>query len=171
MRLRTLLAVVPLALALTACGTTATNDGVASAGGGTTAPSASPSASVDRQTAALKFAQCMRENGVDMEDPGPEGGIRIKSGPGDQAKVQKAQEACRHFMKDVAGGEGGRKPDQQTLDKLAKFAQCMRENGIDMEDPAADGRIQIQIPQGTPEEKVNKARAICNKLAPEGIGA
>src|SRR4051812_20156665 len=34
-------------------------------------------ADLDPQDAMLKFAQCMGEHGVDVPDPGPNGGIRV----------------------------------------------------------------------------------------------
>lgn len=167
---RTLL-VLPLAclgLVLTGCGAPAREDGVASAGGATAAPTASSSASAptDPREAQLKFAQCMREHGVEMDDPEPGGGIRIKSRAGDGQKVEQAQQACKHFM-DAAIGDGSRKPSKEQLDRNLKFAQCMREHGIDMPDPT-DGRIELRIKPGTPEEKVNAAQEACKEFQPGG---
>src|SRR5690242_12273015 len=94
-----------LALALAGCGAAPADDGIASAGGATSGggATAGPSASapVDRQEAQLKFAQCMREHGVDMPDPGPDGRVRIIGKKGDEASMQKAMQACQHFMKDA----------------------------------------------------------------------
>ncbi|GGS72411.1 hypothetical protein GCM10010156_34100 [Planobispora rosea] len=171
MNVRLLLAAVPLALALplAGCGAPAENTGVASADGagtGTAAASPSASVSVDPREAGLKFAQCMREHGVDMEDPGPDGAIRIRV-KGERAKIQEAQEACKHFM-DAAVGDRAGKPDQKMLDQGVKFAQCMREHGIPMKDPGADGKMMIQIPQGIPEEKVKEAQEACKEFEPGG---
>ncbi|GIH78436.1 hypothetical protein [Planobispora longispora] len=174
MKVRLLMAAVPLALALplAGCGAPAESSGVASADGGTATSAASPSASAsasastDPREAALKFAQCMREHGVDMEDPGADGAIRIKA-KGKGEKIQEAQEACKHFM-DAAVGDRAGKPDQKTLDQGIKFAQCMREHGIPMKDPGADGKMMIQIPQGTSEEKVEEAQEACKEFQPGG---
>ncbi|NUU21975.1 MAG: hypothetical protein HOV68_10755 [Streptomycetaceae bacterium] len=46
----------------------------------------------------LKMAQCLREHGMDVPDPGPDGGLTIALGD-DQAKADAAMKAC--------GGEGG----------------------------------------------------------------
>ncbi|MBT2231249.1 hypothetical protein [Nonomuraea sp. NEAU-A123] len=164
MSIRLLLAVPVLALALTACGAKAGEGDVASASGSTTSPAASASASTDRRAAGLKFAQCMREHGVDMPDPEPNGPVAIQQRPGDEQKVQKAQEACKQFMQ-AAVGEKGKGLDPQKQDLLVKFAQCMRQHGIDMPDPAADGRIEINIKEGTPEEKVKEAQTACKQFA------
>ncbi|WP_214412586.1 hypothetical protein [Sphaerisporangium fuscum] len=167
--IRPILAAVPLLLALGACGAPAGNDGVASAGGGTAKPAASASGpgSTDRKEAGIKFAQCMREHGVDMKDPGSDGAIRIQGGKGDQQKIADAQQACKHFMDAVVGDKAG-KPDPKMQDQMLKFAQCMREHGIPMKDPAADGRVEINIPAGTPKEKVDAANEACKEFAPGG---
>src|SRR4051812_42445915 len=56
-----------------------------------TSPSSSSSgdADMDPRDAMLKFAQCMREHGVDVPDPGPDGGIRVdgKGVPKDQMEA------------------------------------------------------------------------------------
>ncbi|MFG1686401.1 hypothetical protein ACGFNP_39985 [Nonomuraea sp. NPDC049269] len=168
MRIRLLLAVPVLALALTACGAKAGEGDVASASGSTASPavsnSSSASASTDRQAAGLKFAQCMREHGVDMPDPEPNGPVAIQQRPGEEQKVQKAQDACKQFMQ-AAVGEKGKGLDPQKRDLLVKFAQCMRQHGIDMPDPTADGRVELNVPQGTPEQKVKDAQAACKQFA------
>src|SRR4051812_48808544 len=66
-----------LALALlAACGSSKKDSGIATAGGGKPAPAASaqPSGSADREEALRQFAQCMRDHGVQMNDPDPNGG-------------------------------------------------------------------------------------------------
>ncbi|GGK68463.1 hypothetical protein Sme01_13630 [Sphaerisporangium melleum] len=168
MKVRLLGAVGPLvlttALTLAGCGAPAPGAGVARASGGEP-PAASPSASMSRRDAQLRFAQCMREHGVDMKDPAPDGPIRIESRKGDQRKVGEAQEACRHFMEAAVGDRMG-KIDQRELDGLLKFARCMREHGIPMADPSADGRIEISVPPDTPEAKVKAAQEACKEFAP-----
>ncbi|MFF5205901.1 hypothetical protein [Streptosporangium sp. NPDC000396] len=164
MRTRRALAALPLALALAACAAPAENTGVASTSSGK--PSAS--APTDRRDAQLKFAQCMREHGVTMKDPEPNGAISIETRQGEEQKVNKAQQACKGFM-DAAVGDSKGKPDQKMLDQLLKFAQCMREHGIDMKDPSPDGRVDIDIPRGTPEQKVHEVQQACKKFAPDGF--
>lgn len=104
--------------------------------------SAEPSASLDPETAQLEFAKCMREHGIDMPDPetAPGGGFtqRIEVDKDGAEKMRAAQEACDQFL-DQAGGPR-REMDPGQLDKLVEFAQCMREHGVDMPDPATDGK-------------------------------
>ncbi|MBX6386429.1 MAG: hypothetical protein IRZ07_26215 [Microbispora sp.] len=169
MRLRPLRALGPalgLALALAACGTGPADDGIASAGGAATGTdaTASASATVDRQEAQLKFAQCMREHGVDMPDPGPDGRIRITTKKGEQATTEKAIKACEHFMKDAVGDKAGA-DDPEVRDRMVKFAQCMREHGIDVPDPAPGQGIQLKIKKGQ-EKALEEAQKACEEFAP-----
>ncbi|GAB3161824.1 hypothetical protein [Microbispora hainanensis] len=167
MRSRPLRALGPalgLALALAGCGAAPADDGIASAGGATAGPSASAPAPVDRQDAQLKFAQCMREHGVDMPDPGPDGRVRIMSKKGDQAATEKAMQDCRHFMKDAIGDKAGG-GDPEARDRMVKFAQCMREHGIDMPDPDPGQGIQIRIKPGQ-QKAMEEAQKACEEFAP-----
>jgi hypothetical protein len=95
----------------------------------------------DRQEAALEWARCMREHGIDVPDPEFENGgvaIRVGGGPGfnpDSEKFREAQEACgTPFGRDdpPALSEEERREFQ---DAMLEFAQCMREHGVDMPDP------------------------------------
>jgi hypothetical protein len=162
MKDRLLLLAVPLLLA--GCGAAPTTSGIASAGGAAAQPTASASAPADRGEAQLKFAQCMRENGVDMADPNGSGTIRIQSKKGEQGKTEKAMEACRHLMKDVVGDKGAA-PDPKRLDEMSKYAQCMRENGVDMPDPEPNGRFVLKMPKGG-EQKMKAAQEACKELTP-----
>lgn len=168
-------AVAALALAgltLAGCGeaTGQAGDGVASAGtpAAATTPggSASPAAPADREEAALKFAQCMREHGVDMPDP-IDGRIRITRREGEEAKTERALKECEHLMQQ--GVRDGRGPiDQQRYDEMVKYAQCMREHGIDMPDPRPGEPIRLHIRKDQ-EAKAAEAQKACRHLAP-GLG-
>ncbi|MCC5576500.1 hypothetical protein IMZ11_12745 [Microtetraspora sp. AC03309] len=166
MNIRLLAAVAPMALALAACGTAAEGDGIASAAGGTSAakPSASASASLDPREAQLKFAQCMREHGVDMADP-TDGKIRVQIPKGmDKGKADSAMKECQPIM-EQAVGDKVRADDPEMRDRMVKLAQCMREHGIDMPDPT-DGRLEMKIPEGG-EQKLKEAEEACKEFSPK----
>ncbi|HEX6467957.1 MAG TPA: hypothetical protein VF069_02600 [Streptosporangiaceae bacterium] len=171
MRIRRMALVVaaPAVFGLAACGAKGGgNDGIASAGGDGTAKasaSASPSQSLDPQDAALKFAQCMRENGVDMPDPQPGGGIRITANRSDHAKVDAAMKKCQHFMQ--GGGRLGNPDDPKVRDQMLKFAQCMREHGIDIPDPQPGQPLRFRVNKGS-EAKMQAAQKACQQYAPGG---
>jgi hypothetical protein len=124
-------------LVLSAGGGTADGDGVASAGGAENAAQPAEtesSAPLDPDGQALVFAECMRDNGVDMPDPGPgrQGlvdAFRAVSGDYDQATLQQAFAACQDLMPQY--------PQEQEMhegaDMLA-LAECLREQGLDVSD-------------------------------------
>jgi len=65
------------------------------------------------QDQALKFARCMREHGVDMPDPKPDGGLVLQAGPGPESpKFKEAQQACQSLMPalDAQREDSGGKP-------------------------------------------------------------
>ena len=143
-------AVLLLLLTMAACSANAAApDGVAtleSAAPGAES-SAEPSASLDPEAAQLAFAECMRDHGIDMPDPETSGGagggaVRIGGGGEDRDEFQAAMEDCDHFLEQAGAFRG--EMDPEMLDRMVEFAQCMREHGIDMPDPNADGGIMIQ---------------------------
>ena len=166
MRSLALLAVVPAVFGLAACGGTA-DDGVASANGGTQKPAASPSASLDPHEAALKFAQCMRQHGVQVDDPKGNDdriSVKFKKGSGSRAKLATANKACQHFL--AAGGRGMNPNDPQARDRLLKYTKCMRDHGIDIEDPKPGHAIKMPAPGEGSRAKFAAAQKACQKHQP-----
>jgi len=158
-------AVGPIALLVALAGCGKSDDGgnnVASVSGTASAnPSASTTLSpAEEQERALKYAQCMREHGVDMPDPVIEDGkiqMRINAKPG--TDLNAAQEACKAYA--PSGGPGGGKMDPQMQQKGLDYAKCMREHGVEKfpdPDPNSGGlRIDGSI-AGDPEfEAAQKA--------------
>jgi hypothetical protein len=111
--------------------------------------SAGPSASSDAgnanavHTQPVKFAECMRSNGVrEFPDPDASGTFTIEtiangtSIDTDSPAFMRAITACKDL--EPAGFTGGtRSPEQQKA--ALKFAQCIRDNGVkDFPDPAPD---------------------------------
>jgi hypothetical protein len=164
-----------LALALAGCGKPADSASVATAGGGGGAnPSASATATLSDSERQLKFAQCMRDNGVDMPDPeagGKAGAIRV-GGDGDPSKTKAAMDKCRSYLPN--GGEAV-KLDPAQAENMRKMSQCMRENGVpNFPDPDADGRIQFDIGLlgiDRNDPKLKAAMEKCQQYAPKMAGA
>lgn len=137
-----------MALVLGACSGGGGEDGVATLGGGQDDTSGATGSSVDAEDALAEFAECMRENGIeDFPDPqvdengaivigGPGGG---GSGPPDDAdleEIQQAMQACQDLLPQGLGPGEISEEDQAALqDAFLEYAQCMRDNGIDMPDP------------------------------------
>lgn len=103
----------------------------------------SDSSSEDEQAsfddAQVEFAQCMRENGVDIPDPEPgEDGFGFQIGEGGvdpgSEDFQQAQEQCGEILQDAIP-EGERPDSAETEDQLLELTQCLRDEGYDLPDP------------------------------------
>lgn len=112
-------------------------------------PSATRSSTSDAASGvggAVKFAQCMRANGVgDFPDPGPSGQFTIDAianGSGvntTSAAFVQALAACRTL--EPAGFTGAARSSQQQSAAL-QFARCIRANGVpDFPDPTPSGPL------------------------------
>lgn len=144
---RILMLVAVLALVATACGGTADADeGVASLDDSQTLDLVDPidDPEPSEEEALLAFTQCLRDNGLDVDDPtvDAEGNLRLSrpNNAGEQTQSSReefraAREACSDRLEGVT--LGFQDVDQTELeDQLLEFAMCMRENGYeDMPDP------------------------------------
>ncbi len=97
----------------------------------------------DREEALLAYAQCMRDNGIDMDDPQAgttrgRGFFRAGSDTGldlEGDEFQAAQMACAPIL-EAARPELDPAAQAERMDELLLLAQCMRDNGIeDYPDP------------------------------------
>ncbi len=97
----------------------------------------------DDEALALEFAACMRGEGVDMADPviGADGSINLiaafqagSDGPVDQEAAQAGFEVCGEILD---GTSLLPTPDDvtQNEDSFLEFAACLREQGLDVDDP------------------------------------
>jgi hypothetical protein len=120
--------------------------------------SAAPQSSVptDPEEAQLAFAECMREHGIDMPDPGQaEGGMMIQrdASDGDQEEFEAAMADCERFL-DAVRREIVDDPELQAemQEQMLELTECMREHGIDMPDPqfSDDGDFSVQF--GGPDD-------------------
>jgi hypothetical protein len=130
-RLLAALAPVAMVVLISACGSSAP----AQTGGG----SSSSNTAANAQK-AVKFAKCMRNNGVStFPDPGASGKLTIDGivngsslDPSTPA-FKQAINACQDL--EPAGFMGSKRSPRQ-MDAALKFARCMRENGVnDFPDP------------------------------------
>jgi hypothetical protein len=94
---------------------------------------------------AVKFAECIRDNGVtEFPDPDASGTFAygIKAGSSldpSTAAWKKAIGACKDL--EPPGALGGKASPQEQKARL-KFAQCMRDNGVqDFPDPTNSGPL------------------------------
>jgi hypothetical protein len=116
------------------------------AGCGSKAPSHHNSTAATTREKAMKFAGCMRENGVrDFPDPEASGQLTIdgvlngSSLDPNTPAWKEAIAACRDL--EPPGFTGHTRSAEQQKHAL-EFAQCMRDNGVkDFPDPTRDGPL------------------------------
>lgn len=150
------------AFALLASGCGGSDSGSSGSGGAGSTSSSSDAARV-------KFAQCMRENGVDVPDNPGQAGAALQDI--DQDKLQAAMEACRKYQQDAVGdlSEG---QQQEFRDQMTKFASCMRKQGVDIPDIGSGGGPPSGDAQLDPSDpKVQAAQEACQSSLPQGFGA
>ena len=177
-QLAVLVGALALALAVGGCAAAGDQtDGVASLNGSTTTTrGGTTGASKDPRQAALDFARCMRQHGINMPDPKFDAGGRItqefRAGPGsngpDSQKFKQAQQACQQYQ--PSGGQLTR-PNAQEQQQMLQFARCMRQHGVNLPDPKPGGGIAIDgdllnVKPDSPEFKA--AEQACQQYMPNG---
>jgi hypothetical protein len=178
MRTRLTALLVPaLALALgAAAGCTqsaASDDGVATAATATAAntggkPRPSPSLSFEQKL--RQWVECMRDQGIDMADPARNAEGKIvaeppagtgKGGPLEE-KFGDAVQKCEK----LDPNDAKLKPfSAEELEAQRQWAQCMRDQGIEMGDPDPNGMPAIPR-HGTSEAALKKATQACYDKMP-----
>ena len=134
-----------LGLILAACGG-GTDEGVATLQDDTVLEQQLDDAtdSVDDEQALLGFSACMRDNGVDdFPDPvlNADGSVDFDQGSQpfqnvDPDVAEAAVNACIDELQGVSFAPGGTDFDLNEIqDAFVEFAQCMRDNGVDFDDP------------------------------------
>jgi hypothetical protein len=66
-----------------------------------------PKLSPQQQQQMLAFARCMRQHGMNIPDPKPDGGIQVDGAKGvgpDDPKFQAAEQACQQYLPKGGGG-------------------------------------------------------------------
>jgi predicted small secreted protein len=114
------------------------------AGAGTDSSTGNNTAATRQQ--AVKFAECMRSNGVkEFPDPDASGTLTIdgiangSSLDTNSATFKQAIAACKDLQ---PAGFVGHKRTAQEQENALQFAQCIRDNGVkDFPDPTPDGPL------------------------------
>jgi hypothetical protein len=113
----------------------------------------------------------MREHGVDMEDPGAGGELRLEIRPGNRKKVEAAQKACEGLLEN-ARPKLSEEQQAEMQEAMLAFAKCMRQHGIDMPDPkfGEDGMMSQQVGKGdvNPDDpRFKEAAKACEPIVEE----
>lgn len=130
---------------------------------------------------AVKFSECMRDNGVsEFPDPDASGELTIDgvlngSSLDPSAPAWKAAiDACKDLQ--PPGFTGDQEVSDEEQEVRLEFAQCMRDNGVeDFPDPAKGEALvdTTRIPSSATEggmSILNAAMQTCGDLAAEAAG-
>lgn len=108
---------------------------------------------VSVEDAQLLLAKCLRENGYDIKDPKNDESLQSLLRPVFLAADQKGREELFETIQTCAdendiplGGTADfENPEEvaDTLDTELEFAQCLREKGIEVEDPNAERPLRF----------------------------
>ncbi|MFD5099368.1 hypothetical protein [Streptomyces albidochromogenes] len=155
-------AVLLLATGAAACGgedkTAASDSPSASTGGDDGAPQ-DTSTSDQQADDGVKYAACMRKNGIDVADPAPGENPQLPEGVA-QSLLKKAEKECGEPAGSQQAGSGGLAGDPK-LEELALADQkCLRENGYEMPEKK-EGEVTPALPGENPV--FDRAKAACKK--------
>ena len=165
-------------------------DGAAAGNGDSGSDGAAGSDATDEEL-ALQFAECMRDVGIDWPDPTTlaDGSIDLLGGQGPEAigagdgriddATQASLETCGPIVEGASFLPGAGDIDAETEDQLLEFAQCLRDNGIDVTDPdlsaigaGGGGPAAIFGPNFDPSDpETQDAIGSCQNLFAGGLGS
>ena len=144
------------ALVLAACGGSSGGGSSASGGG---ANSGGGESAADEEETQLEFAECLRAQGIEVEDPKP-GESLVVGDDGDPA-AKKAIANCDHRL-GIAGQELSPEEAEEFKEGWLAFAKCVREHGLDMADPTFQGNGKVLLDRSaTASPAFESAREAC----------
>jgi hypothetical protein len=164
------------ALALTAVIVAGCGNGSAGTGSGGNSTAPNHNSTATSREKAVKFAECMRANGVSaFPDPNASGELTIdavanrSSVDTSSAAWKQAIGACKDL--EPPGFTGTKVTPEQRTARL-EFAQCIRDNGVpDFPDPTPNGPLvdTNRIPSAATEGGISILNAAMHKC--RGFGA
>ena len=131
---------------------------------------------VSVEDAQLLLARCLRESGYDITDPKNDESLQRVIGPiwlaTDQKGRQELQESIQTCAEEnnipLGGSSEFENPEAvaDLLDTQLEFAQCLRENGIEIVDPSAESPLRpllIELVQSGQylQTQIQEAADIC----------
>lgn len=137
------------------CSPAKQDNGIASAGG---VPSTTAVAVPGDNYDAARWTRCLREHGIAVDDPDPSdpagGKPNIHEDVSTKEQVDAAAEACRAYNPNW--GKPAAPPDPAEIDRMRAFARCMRDHGIDWDDPDPHYQTPAEVPPPGSETKAGE---------------
>lgn len=161
LRYLTLTFAVCLALTLAACGGSESTPTTSESGSW----DASGAPSNQQDTASVKLAQCLRDQGLDVPDTQGHSAFAQLS-PADRQRLSAALEGpCRKYSSG-AFGDSSEAQSQGFLDALTAFTVCVRKQGLDVPGPDPSNPFGVLHSLDQSDPAVARATAACqDKLA------
>lgn len=100
---------------------------------------------------SVDYASCMRQEGVDVPDPGKDGQAMpaTEGSPLEEA----ASKTCLERIGDPPVGDKESSPEE-VQEGILDTNKCLRENGVDVKDPVAGG-LSV-LPEGVTQDTLDK---------------
>ncbi|MFI6285229.1 hypothetical protein ACIBCM_10800 [Streptomyces sp. NPDC051018] len=115
------------------------------------------------QDKALQLTECLRKQGLDVEDPVNGAPAPVKGA--DPQKLEKAMEACRKYQLPRTGGDAD--DHKEDVRRGLKMAECLRKNGVpSWPDPKADGGFP-PVPEAMSDPDREAAEKKCQAELPD----
>jgi hypothetical protein len=113
----------------------------------------------NRHDQLVKYAQCLRQQGINAADPPPgEDSFNLDGRGVPKDKLEAALKTCKKYAPQEEP------PSAEDLERMRKSAACLRRNGVDASDPtAADPGIRVGSPP--PGKDIDAIMAACQKEA------
>lgn len=179
-RYSSLILVGVIALAASACTRTSETNNVATLenGGEPTSEVSTPDP-VDTEEAILDFTQCLRDNGIEVDDASVDAegnpqlpAITFESGPDDDpeaamARIDGVMAECEQHLEGIALTGAPPGGDVEFEDAFIEYAQCMRDEGIDMPDPdfsGTGGMIELGSTDIAEQDEFDAAHETCRPI-------
>ena len=116
--------------------------------------------------AALAWARCMREQGVDVRDPkiGADGSIEFARPIDDESPERKrAATRCRPLL-EGSDDEVSAAETAEAQRKLLRYARCMRRRGVDVPDPLPPPQESKGPPVDVTAPSFQRADEACHRI-------
>ena len=128
------------------------------------------------EDAQLLMTKCLRDNGYDVKDPKNDEGLRsvltsifLAANEKGRTQLFETIQACAEENNIPLGDNADFENPEDVADRLdteLEFAQCLREKGIEVEDPSADRPLRpilVELVQSGQylEDQIREAAAEC----------
>lgn len=125
-----------ISLAFAACGSDSADVPSLSA-----TPTPADEGEIDAEAAMMAFTECIREQGIDVDDPQVDANGNVMKPEFNEDIKRKdlgeVWEGCSEHLEGISLG-GKRESMSETVDQYVEIAECLREEGYEYDDPTEE---------------------------------